>query len=261
MTTTLDPEQEQLVYERPDALVDCATHYCPGCTHGVAHRLIAEVIDEMGIREKTVGVASVGCSVFAYNYFNFDFVQAPHGRAPAMATGVKRVLPDRFVLTYQGDGDMASIGMAEVVHAAARGENICVFFINNANYGMTGGQMAPTSLPGQKTSSSPSGRDVETQGYPIRAAELLATLDGASYVVRRSLHDPKNIRLAKKAIRTAFEVQARGLGFSMVEMLSICPTNWGMTPLQSLQWLEEKMVPYYALNDFKVNPAVAEIRI
>jgi 2-oxoglutarate ferredoxin oxidoreductase subunit beta len=199
--------------------------------------------------------------VFAYNYFNFDFVQAPHGRAPAMATGVKRVLPDRMVLTYQGDGDMASIGMAEIVHAAARGENITVFFLNNANYGMTGGQMAPTSLPGQKTTSSPKGRDVETQGYPVRAAELLATLEGSSYVVRRSLHDPKNIRLAKKAIRTAFEVQRRGLGFSMIELLSTCPTNWGMTPLQSLSWLEEHMVPYYPLGDYRVHPLVAEMKI
>jgi 2-oxoglutarate ferredoxin oxidoreductase subunit beta len=249
------------VYQRPDALTDSNTHYCPGCTHGIAHRLIAEVVDEMGIREKMVGVASVGCSVFAYNYFDIDFVQAPHGRAPAMATGVKRVLPDRFVITYQGDGDMASIGMAEIVHAAARGENITTIFINNTNYGMTGGQMAPTTLPGQKTTSSPNGRDVETAGYPIRASEMLAKLDGASYIARRSLHDPKNIRLAKKAIRTAFEVQKRGLGFSMVELLSICPTNWGMTPRQSLQWLEEKMIPYYQLGDYKVNPAVAEIKI
>ncbi|NMB60464.1 MAG: 2-oxoglutarate oxidoreductase [Chloroflexi bacterium] len=251
----------EAVYQRPDALTDSNTHYCPGCTHGIAHRLIAEVVDEMGIREKMVGVASVGCSVFAYNYFDIDFVQAPHGRAPAMATGVKRVLPDRFVITYQGDGDMASIGMAEIVHAAARGENITTIFINNTNYGMTGGQMAPTTLPGQKTTSSPNGRDVETAGYPIRASEMLAKLDGASYIARRSLHDPKNIRLAKKAIRTAFEVQKRGLGFSMVELLSICPTNWGMTPRQSLQWLEEKMIPYYQLGDYKVNPAVAEIKI
>ncbi|MEJ5314125.1 MAG: thiamine pyrophosphate-dependent enzyme [Anaerolinea sp.] len=252
---------EEIVYQRPESLVEVSTHYCPGCTHGVAHRLIAEVIDEMGIRDRMIGVASVGCSVFAYNYFDFDWVQAPHGRAPAMATGIKRVLPDRFVVTYQGDGDMASIGMAEVVHAAARGENITVFFINNANYGMTGGQMAPTTLPGQRTTSSPGGRDVETAGYPIRAAELLATLEGASYVVRRSLHDPKNIRLAKKAIRTALEVQAQGMGFSMVELLSICPTNWGMTPVDSLHWLEEHMVPYYPLGDYKVAPMVAQIRI
>jgi 2-oxoglutarate ferredoxin oxidoreductase subunit beta len=221
---------------------------------------VAEVIDEMGLKHRTIGVASVGCSVFAYNYFDFDFVQAPHGRAPAMATGIKRVFPDRIVITYQGDGDLASIGTAEIVHAAARGENITVFFLNNTNYGMTGGQMAPTTLPGQKTTSSPNGRDVETQGYPIKASEMLATLDGASYVVRRSLHDPKNIRLTKKAIRTALEVQVRGLGFSMVEMLSTCSTNWGMTPVESLQWLEEKMVPYYPIGDYKVHPAVAGLR-
>ena len=256
-----DLREEQLVYTRPQSLTTTPTHYCPGCTHGVAHRLVAEVIDEMGIRERTIAVASVGCSVFAYNYLKVDFVQAPHGRAPAMATGVKRVLPDRVVLTYQGDGDMASIGMGEVVHAATRGENITVIFINNANYGMTGGQMAPTTLPGQKTTSSPMGRDVETMGYPVRASELLATLDGAGYVARRSLHDPKNIRLAKKAIRTAFETQVRGLGFSMVELLSICPTNWGMTPAQSLKWLEEKMIPYYPVGDYKVSPGVAGIKI
>ncbi|HRT92533.1 MAG TPA: thiamine pyrophosphate-dependent enzyme, partial [Anaerolineaceae bacterium] len=179
---------EEQVYNRPDSFVDVSTHYCPGCTHGTAHRLIAEVIDEMGIKGKTIGVASVGCSVFAYNYFDLDFVQAPHGRAPAMATGVKRVLPERVVFTYQGDGDLASIGTAEIVHAAARGENISVFFLNNTNYGMTGGQMAPTTLPGQKTTSSPRGRDVETQGYPVKASEMISTLDGASYVVRRSLH-------------------------------------------------------------------------
>jgi len=251
---------EEQVYNRPDSFVDVSTHYCPGCTHGTAHRLIAEVIDEMGIKGKTIGVASVGCSVFAYNYFDVDFVQAPHGRAPAMATGVKRVLPERVVFTYQGDGDLASIGTAEIVHAAARGENISVFFLNNTNYGMTGGQMAPTTLPGQKTTSSPRGRDVETQGYPVKASEMISTLDGASYVVRRSLHDPKSIRLAKKAIRTAFEVQIRGLGFSMVELLSTCSTNWGMTPVESLHWLEKNMVPYFPLGDFKVHPAIAGLR-
>src|SRR5512142_212751 len=248
-----EPQAEQTVYTRPESLTGTPTHYCPGCTHGVAHRLVAEVLDEMHLREKTIGVASVGCSVFAYNYFNFDFVQAPHGRAPAMATGIKRVFPDKVVLTYQGDGDLASIGTAEIVHAAVRGENITVIFINNTNYGMTGGQMAPTTLPGQKTTTSVNGRDVENQGYPIKAAEMLATLDGASYVVRRSLHDPKNIRLAKKAIRTAFETQVRGLGFSMVELLSSCPTNWGMTPQQALEWVESTMVAYYPLNDFKVH--------
>ncbi len=253
-------DTETVVYSRPDGLTDTSTHYCPGCTHGTAHRLVAEVIDEMGLKAKTIGVASVGCSVFAYNYFDFDFVQAPHGRAPAMATGVKRVYPDKIVLTYQGDGDLASIGTAEIVHAAVRGENITVFFLNNANYGMTGGQMAPTTLPGQKTTSSPNGRDVETQGYPIRMAEMLATLEGASYVVRRSLHDPKNIRLAKKAIRTALEVQVRGLGFSLVELLSTCSTNWGLTPVDSLRWLEEKMVPYYPIGDYKVHTEIANLR-
>ncbi len=253
--------QEKLVYDRPDSLTSVQTHYCPGCTHGVAHRLVAEVIDEMGIKENTIGVASVGCSVFAYNYFDFDFVQAPHGRAPAMATGVKRVLPQRFVMTYQGDGDLASIGMGEIVAAAARGENITVIFLNNANYGMTGGQMAPTTLPGQKTSSSPAGRDVEVTGFPIRTAEMLATLDGAGYVVRRSLHDPKNVRMAKKAIRLAFETQKLGLGFSLVELLSTCPTNWGLTPLQALQWVEDAMIPYYPIGDYKVNPALKELKI
>lgn len=260
MVTTNTEFVEKVVYERPESFTDANTHYCPGCTHGIAHRLVAEVIDEMGIREKTIGVASVGCSVFSYNYFNFDFVQAPHGRAPAMATGVKRALPDRAVFTYQGDGDMASIGMGEIVAAAARGENISVIFINNANYGMTGGQMAPTTLPGQRTTTSPNGRDVEQMGYPIQAAELLATLEGASYIVRRSLHDAKNIRLAKKAIRNAFETQMRGLGFSMVELLSICPTNWGMTPQDSAHWLEDHMIPYYPLIDLKVHPTIAQAR-
>jgi 2-oxoglutarate ferredoxin oxidoreductase subunit beta len=259
MATLTNPEN--LVYERPQAFTDAPTHYCPGCTHGVAHRLIAEVLDEMGLTERTIGVAPVGCAVFAYNYFDTDFVEAAHGRAPAMATGIKRVLPDRIVFTYQGDGDLASIGMGEIVHAAARGENITVVFINNANYGMTGGQMAPTTLPGMKTTSSPTGRDVETQGFPIRMAEMLATLEGAGYVVRRSLHDPKSIRTAKKAIRTAFEVQARGLGFSMVELLSTCPSNWNLTPVESLKWLEEHMLPFYPLGDYKISPAVTAAKI
>lgn len=258
---TSQPITEQVVYQRPEALSDVNTHYCPGCTHGVAHRLVAEVIDEMNLRDKAIGVAPVGCSVFMYNYMDFDFVVAAHGRAPAMATGIKRCLPDRFVFTYQGDGDLASIGMAEIVHAATRGENISVIFINNSNYGMTGGQMAPTTLPGQKTTSSPLGRDVEQQGFPIRVSEMLAKLDGASYIVRRSLHDPKNIRQAKKAIRTAFETQVRGLGFSMVELLSICPTNWNLTPVDSMTWLEDHMIPYYPVGDYKVHPAVAEMKI
>jgi len=251
---------EQLVYERPHSLSETPNTYCPGCTHGVAHHLIAEVLDELNLRERTIGVAPVGCSVFAYNYFNMDFAEAAHGRAPAMATGIKRLQPDRIVFTYQGDGDLASIGMGEIVHAAGRGELITVIFINNTNYGMTGGQMAPTTLPGQKTTSSPYGRDVETAGFPIHVAELLATLEGAAYVVRRSLHDPKNIRLAKKAVRTAFEAQVRGLGFSMVELLSTCPTNWGLTPLEALKWLEQNMLPAYPLGDYKVAPALADAR-
>jgi 2-oxoglutarate/2-oxoacid ferredoxin oxidoreductase subunit beta len=258
MATTLP---SQVVYQRPESLSDTPTHYCPGCTHGVAHRLVAEVLDEMNLREKTIGVAPVGCSVFAYNYFNLDFVEAAHGRAPAMATGIKRVLPDRTVFTYQGDGDLASIGMSEIMHSGIRGENITVIFINNAIYGMTGGQMAPTTLPGQKTTSSPNGRDVEQMGYPVRMAEVLSALDGVGYSVRRSLHDPKNIRLAKKAIRMAFETQQRGLGFSIVELLSTCPTNWGITPSQALKWLEEHMIPAFPLGDYKVSPALAGLKL
>ena len=255
---TVEP---QVVYQRPESFTDTVTHYCPGCTHGTAHRLVAEVLDEMGLRERTIGVASVGCSVFSYNYFAMDFVEAAHGRAPAMATGIKRVFPDRTVFTYQGDGDLASIGMAEIMHAAARGENITVVFINNAIYGMTGGQMAPTTLPGMVTTSSPTGRDVEVTGMPIRMAEVLAKLDGANYVVRRSLHDATNVRKAKKAIRTAFEVQQQGLGFSIVELLSSCPTNWKMTPNEALSFVEEQMVPYFPLGDYKVSEAVKALRV
>jgi 2-oxoglutarate ferredoxin oxidoreductase subunit beta len=251
----------KIVYQRPEALDPRVTHYCPGCTHGVAHRLVAEVLDEMGETGNTIGVASVGCSVFAYNYFDVDFVEAAHGRAPAMATGIKRVYPDRTIFTYQGDGDLASIGMCEIVHAAARGERITVIFINNANYGMTGGQMAPTTLPGQVTSSSPTGRDVYRQGYPIQTAEMLATLEGSSYVVRRSLHSSREVRRAKKAIRTAFEVQKNDIGFSLVELLSTCPTNWKMTPDEARNWVGEEMVKVFPLGDFKVSPAVAELKI
>jgi 2-oxoglutarate/2-oxoacid ferredoxin oxidoreductase subunit beta len=245
-----------VVWQRPSSLTPVQTHYCPGCTHGVINRLVAEVIDELGIRENTIGVAAVGCSVFAYNYFDCDFAEAAHGRAPAMATGVKRVYPDRVVFTYQGDGDLASIGTAEIVHAAARGENITVIFVNNAVYGMTGGQMAPTTLPGMKTTSSPLGRDTNITGFPIRMSEMLSTLDGASYIVRRSAHDPGSINKTKKAIKTAFQAQINGLGFSMVEVLSACPVNWNMTPTDALRYVEEKMVPYYPLGDFKVANAV-----
>ena len=249
----------KIVYERPLGFTEATTHYCPGCTHGVAHRLIAEVLQEMGELKNTIGVAPVGCAVFAYNYFAFDFVEAAHGRAPAMATGIKRTLPHKTVFTYQGDGDLASMGMGEIVAAAARGEQITVIFINNTNYGMTGGQMAPTTLPGQKTSSCPLGRDVETQGYPIRTAELISSLEGASYVVRRSLHDARNIRQAKKAIRTAFEVQKQGMGFSFIELLSTCPTNWGMTPANARLWLKDYMIPQYPIGDFRVSAAVEDL--
>ena len=251
----------EVVYQRPESFTDVHTHYCPGCTHGVAHRLIAEVLDEMGLREKTIGVAPVGCSVFAYRYFKMDFVEAPHGRAPAMATGIKRVLPNNTIFTYQGDGDLASIGMAEIMHAAARGENITVIFINNAIYGMTGGQMAPTTLEGMKTTSSPLGRDIEMTGHPIRMAEILSNLDGAGYVVRRSLHNPANIRKSKKAIRLAFEAQERGLGFSMVELLSSCPTNWKISPHESLDFIAEEMVPIFPLGDYKVNDVLASLKV
>ncbi len=247
---------EKMVYERPAALSDIPTHYCPGCTHGLIHKLIGEVIDELGIRQRTISVSPVGCAVFMYDYFDVDGAEAAHGRAPAMATGIKRVQPDNIVFTYQGDGDMASIGMAEIIWAATRGENITVFFVNNAIYGMTGGQMAPTSLPGQVTGSSPNGRDVEMTGMPIRMAELLAGLPGASYVVRRSVHNIQTIKQAKKAIRTAFQVQMAGAGFALVELLSSCPTNWKMTAADSLTWIKENMVPYYPLGDYKVADVV-----
>lgn len=250
----LAPPNMQVVYQRPESLTNLHTHYCPGCTHGIAHRLLAEAIDELGLRTQTVLVAPVGCSVFAYDYFNVDACEAAHGRAPAMATGLKRVLPEKLLVTYQGDGDLVSIGAGEILHAAARGEPITTIFVNNAVYGMTGGQMAPTSLPGQKTTSSPQGRNTHTMGYPIRMSELLAGLDGTAYVVRRSLHDAANIRKAKKAILTALKVQRAGLGFSMVELLSTCPTNWGIPPEESLRWIVDNMLPYYPLGDYKVAP-------
>ncbi|GAB4574010.1 MAG: thiamine pyrophosphate-dependent enzyme [Anaerolineae bacterium] len=245
-----------VVYQHPEALEQVSTSYCPGCTHGIAHRLVAEVIDELGIRDRTIAVAPVGCAVFAYEYFNLDGVEAAHGRAPAMATGIKRSLPDSVVFTYQGDGDLAAIGTAEIIHAAARGELITTIFINNAIYGMTGGQMAPTTLPGQRTKSSPKGRDTHLTGNPIKMTELLAHLDGSAYVVRRSLHNVREIRKAKKAIRTAFLTQLNGLGFSLVELLSACPTNWGMSAPDALQWVEDNMVPFYPPGDYKVIDAV-----
>jgi 2-oxoglutarate ferredoxin oxidoreductase subunit beta len=235
----------------PESLTERNTHYCPGCTHGVIHRLVAESLDELGVRERTVAVAPVGCSVLAYNYFNCDCFEAAHGRAPAVATGAKRCRPDLVVFTYQGDGDLASIGTAEIVHAANRGEKITVIFVNNAIYGMTGGQMAPTTLPGQVTTTSPFGRDTETAGYPIRVAELLATLRGRAFVARVAAHTPLEIVKAKAAIRRAFELQVENVCFSLVEVLSTCPTNWGMSPNESVVWLEKNMVPYYRLGVLK----------
>ena len=239
------------VFEKPHALTDIPFHYCPGCTHGIVHRLVAEVLDELGIEGQTVGIAPVGCSVFAYNYFNCDMIEAPHGRAPAVATGVKRANPDKTVFTYQGDGDLAAIGTAETVHVGARGENITVIFINNAIYGMTGGQMAPTTLLGQVTTTSPYGRKKEIQGNPIRVCEMVSTLDGAAYVERVSVDCVKNVVAAKKAIKKAFEVQQQGLGLSLIEVLSTCPTNWGLTPQKALEWLRENMIEHYPLGVYK----------
>jgi 2-oxoglutarate ferredoxin oxidoreductase subunit beta len=239
------------IFTRPETLADIPFHYCPGCTHGIIHRLVAEVIDEMGMYERALGIAPVGCSVFIYNYLDIDMYQAAHGRAPAVGTGIKRVLPDRLVFTYQGDGDAAAIGTGELVHAAARGEKITVIFINNAVYAMTGGQMAPTTLLGQKTTTTPFGREREVNGLPVKVCEMLAPLDGSAYLARVSVHNPKNVNAAKKAIRKAFEIQMRGDGFTMVEVLSSCPTNWGLSPLEALKWLEEKMIPYYPLGEYK----------
>ena len=240
-----------IVFQRPHALRDVPTHYCPGCTHGIVHRLVAEVLDELDIEGRAIGVVPVGCSVLAYEYFNCDSAEAAHGRAPAVATGLKRARPDRIVFTYQGDGDLAAIGTAETVHAAARGENITVIFLNNAIYGMTGGQMAPTPLPGQVTQTTPYGRDTGYSGYPIRVCELLATLDGCAFAQRVSVDSVPHIAQAKKAIRRAFQNQIGGKGYSIVEVLSACPTNWGLEPVKALEWLRENMIPYYPLGVYK----------
>ncbi|MCI9273107.1 MAG: 2-oxoglutarate oxidoreductase [Clostridiales bacterium] len=240
-----------VVFDKPHALTDAPFHYCPGCTHGIVHRLVAEVMDELDIEGKAVGVAPVGCAVMNYDYFGCDMVEAPHGRAPAVATGLKRACPDNVIFTYQGDGDLAAIGTAETVHAATRGENITVIFINNAIYGMTGGQMAPTSLPNQVTQTTPYGRDVDIAGYPIRVCELLSTLDGVALAQRVTVDCVKNVVIAKKAIKKAFENQIAKKGFSIVEVVSTCPTNWGMTPVEALQWLRDNMLPYYPLGVYK----------
>ena len=238
-----------IVFDRPKALADVKTHYCPGCTHGIIHRLVAEAIDALDIEGSTVGIAPVGCSVMAYDYFNCDMIEAPHGRAPAVATGVKRARPDCTVFTYQGD--LAAIGTAETVHAATRGENITIIFVNNAIYGMTGGQMAPTTLPGQITQTTPYGRDVKVAGNPIRVCEMLSTLDGVALAQRVAVDTVAHVREAKKAIQKAFENQHKGLGFSIVEVVSSCPTNWGLTPVEALEWLRENMIPYYPLGVYK----------
>ena len=240
-----------VVFQKTSMLTDTPFHYCPGCTHGIIHRLVAEVLEELGVGDTAIGIAPVGCAVFAYNYFNCDMMEAAHGRAPACATGAKRVHPDKVVFTYQGDGDLASIGAAEIVHAAARGEKITTIFVNNAIYGMTGGQMAPTSLPGQITTTSPYGRDTAHCGFPVKMSEMLAQLDGPAYIERVSVHDVPHVVAAKKAIRKAFEAQIAGQGFSMVEVLSTCPTNWGLTPQEALKWLKENMIPQFPLGVYK----------
>lgn len=241
----------EIVFQRPESMADVNMHYCPGCGHGIVHRLIAETVDELDIEGQTIGIASVGCSVMNYDYFNFDMIQAPHGRAPAVATGAKRALPDNVIFTYQGDGDLAAIGTAEIVHAATRGENLTVIFINNAIYGMTGGQMAPTSLPGQVTQTTPFGRDVNVAGYPIKVCELLSTLDGVTLAQRVSIDCVKNVNEAKRAIKKGFKNQINKQGFSIIEVISSCPTNWGMRPIDSLTWVRENMLKYYPLGIYK----------
>ena len=233
------------IFQKPKGLTDTPLHYCPGCSHGIVHRLVAQSLDDLGLTGKTVGVAPVGCAVFAYNYFNCDMIQAAHGRAPAVATGLKRADPDSIVFTYQGDGDLAAIGTAETIQSACRGENFTIIFINNAIYGMTGGQMAPTTLPGQITQTSPYGRDVSSAGMPIKVSELLATMEMPAYIERVSVDSVKNVKAAQKAIAKAFRYQSEGKGFTFIEVVSICPTNWGLSPLKSIDWMRENMLPYY----------------
>ena len=240
-----------IVFEKTKGLTDKETHYCPGCTHGIIHRLVAESLEELGVLGDAIGVAPVGCAVMAYDYFNCDMVEAPHGRAPAVATGIKRSLPDNIVFTYQGDGDLAAIGTAETVHAATRGENITVIFVNNAIYGMTGGQMAPTTLPGQVTQTTPYGRDVSYSGFPVRVCEMLSTLSGVAYAERVAVNSVPNVRKAKAAIKKALKAQIEKKGFSIVEVISACPTNWGMTPVEALKWIDDNMIPYYPLGVYK----------
>jgi 2-oxoglutarate ferredoxin oxidoreductase subunit beta len=239
------------IFQRPESLKEEAFRHCPGCGHSLVHRLIAECIDNLGIREKVIGIAPVGCAVFAYDYFNFDMLEVAHGRPPAAATGLKRALPDRIIFSYQGDGDLAAIGTSEIIHAANRGENISVFFVNNATYGMTGGQMAPTTLPGQRTTTTPSGRNVKIEGHPLRVSEILATIEGSSYIVRTSLDSYKNLMITKRAIEKSFRYQMEGKGFSLVEILSPCPVDWRLSPRDSLKWIQTEMIPVYPIGTFK----------
>ncbi len=239
------------IFQRPESLKDSPFRFCSGCGHSLIHRLIAECIDKLGIREKTIGIAPVGCAVFAYDYFNIDMIECAHGRPPAVATGLKRSMPDRVVFSYQGDGDLAAIGTAEIIHAANRGENISVFFVNNATYGMTGGQMAPTTLPGQKTSTTPAGRNIQTEGYPLHVSELLATIEGVSYIARTSVNSFKNLMAAEKAIEKSFRYQIEGKGFSLVEILSPCPVDWNLSPKDSLAWIEAELTMVFPLGTFK----------
>ena len=242
---------EKLIFKKPDSIKDSITHYCAGCGHGIAHRLVCEVIDELKIREKTIAVAPVGCAVIAYDYWNFDVTEAAHGRTPAVATGIKRSLPDRFVFTYQGDGDLAAIGTAEIIHAANRGENISVIFVNNGVYGMTGGQMAPTTMIGQRTQTTRKGRTVKRDGHPLKISEMIAVLEGARYIERTSVHSPRAILSTKKAIKRAFEHQLKEEGFSMVEILSMCPTYWGLEPVEACKRIEKEIIKEYPLGVLK----------
>lgn len=242
------------IFSRPQSLKPSHFRYCPGCGHSLIHRIVAECIDNLKIRTKVIGIAPVGCAVFAYEYFNFDMIEAAHGRPPAVATALKRVMPDKIIFSYQGDGDLAAIGTSEIIHAANRGENLSVFFINNANYGMTGGQMAPTTIPGQRTTTTPSGRDTRTSGYPLRVSELLSSIEGVSFIQRASVDSYKNLLTAKKAVEKAFRYQLEGRGFSFVEILSPCPTDWGMTPKKALEWLREELMPVFPLGVIKDGP-------
>jgi 2-oxoglutarate ferredoxin oxidoreductase subunit beta len=261
LVETESPEGMELVYSYPDSLTKVSTHYCPGCVHGIVHRLVAEVLDELGVRENTIGVASVGCSVLVYYYINTDFVGAAHGRAPAMATGIKRVCPDNVVFTYQGDGDIAAIGTAEIIHAANRGELITTVAVNNAIYGMTGGQMSPTTLPGMVTTSTPAGRDCAVSGYPIKLSEILAQTAGAVYITRESATDVVGIRKTKKAIKRAFLAQIHGLGFACVEILATCPTNWNVSPWEAMQWAKEHLGAFYPVETFKMTDEVKALDV